>query len=168
MKLERLIIIAILLAIVSNIYATNKPKVYYATIKYMNGQKVKGRLILTTDSSLILVTSLNDTVNISAVSIRIITLKRKFKHVKTSLLTFSGLALITGIYIYSDYKPQGIDLGRIGSAVVGGLYIGHAIALPVSVITIGLKEFSKKKYYINGLQLKYGYLRPYLKKYTIN
>ncbi len=161
----KVVIIVLLFFHINCIYARNKHKAYNASIKFMDGQRIRGRLILATDSSLVIVTSLNDTINISALNIKKLTLKRKFKHKKTSLLTFSGLALITGIYIYSDYKPQGIDLGRSGSAIVGGLYIGNAIALPTSAIIIGLKELSIKKYHINGSQLTYGYVKPYLKKY---
>ena len=166
MKIILKVVITILLFLHINcLYARNKHKEYKTTIKHMDGRKSKGRLILATDTSLLIVTSRNDTLNILSTDIKKLKIKQRFKHGTTFGATMGITAIITGIIAYSTYQDSegfiGRNTGTLLSAVFGGLFVGG----PLSGILIGLKELSKKKYHINGSQLKYGYVKPYLKKY---
>jgi len=165
--MKQLILIILFFAIISNLYARGKHKTYNANIKYMDGKRNRGQLIAVMDSSLVIVTLSHDTVTALVTDIKKFNIKKKFKQFQSSFIIFGGTFLITGLYSYID-QSQGYYFGRTGSSIILGVAAAHAIGLPAAGLAIGLKELLHKKYIINGSQIKYGYVKTYLKRYLNN
>ena len=165
------LLIIVLLLNVSDILSQSIHKVYKTKIIFMDGKKSSGKLIFVKDSSLVIVTSKNDTINVLATNIKKLKIKRRFKHGQTFGITMAATAIVTGIITYSTYQDPTtgyVNFGRNTSSILSGILGGIYPGGPFAGMIIGLKELSKKKYHINGSQLKYGYLKPYLKKYYNN
>ncbi len=145
----------------------DKKKIYKVKILYIDGKRIKGKLVGFQDSTISLIV-LKDTVNAYVKNISKIIVVRKFKHIQTSLIISVPLGIASAWLVNNTYEPPtntgygwSPSLGKDFTTILGGaggLYLGAL----VSGLVIWRKEHSKKKISFNGSLYDYSQLRPVL------